>query len=341
MSLDSVFDALVFPPSSERLDLAQNEGRWAPDAEDGVEALIEAVSSPEWTNTDLTRHALLRANRCAPAEHDRWIANLLEFCVWESLAQPRRLALCQDLAARGAPFHHEPSWEGFGGLAHVAAEGGSLEALRWARELDPAALFRPGGAFGLTPFHCAAMRCDEQAVAVIEALAGWGLSAASVTSDGRNPLFRAQDPAVAQALMRAGADPLARDHRGFCALGFWLETGSWELARLCYLPEAPMARINEPLRFGSFNSPNAPPSRDLPAAIFAGSRQAARCEGFAESLVEMARMGADFHLRGPSGAAPLSSLRRGPGAAALAALERERLAESLISAPLSKESARL
>lgn len=329
MPLDDRFAGLVFPASSARLDLAANAGRFAPDPDAGSELLIEAASHPDWTNADLLSHALIRANRSDPAGHDQWIANLLEFCVWSSLSQPRRLALCQELVARGAPFVHEPSWAHFGGLAHAAAEGGSLEALLWARSLAPEDLFRPGGSFGLSPLHCAALRSDPHAVPVIEALLSWGLDASCSTQDGRNALFRVQDPDVASALIRSGADPLALDRRGFCALGFWLEVGFWDLARLCFTPDRPLASLNQPLSFGSFAHVNARPSRDLPAAIYAGSRHAQRSAAFAPALVEMARWGADFHLIGPDGEPPLSKLRQGPGSAALAALEAERLDQSL------------
>lgn len=314
------------------LDALAQVGRWAPDPEDGAEGLIEAVCDPLWRNEDLLRFVLIRAGRCDPERRAQWLAQLLEFSIWETHSQPRRLELCQGIVESGiAPFHHAPSWRHFGGLLHVASEAGSLEAARWAYRSAPSELFSLGGQYGLTPLHCAASRCDPQGLSVVEALLEWGLSASAQTNDDRNALFRVQDPAIASALMRAGADPLQPDSQGYCALGYWLETGAWDLARLCFIgeSEAPaLADINAPLRFGSFLSKgeSRPFLRELPAAIYALSASGARDALHAENLAEMARLGADFHRPGPRSRAPIEFVACGR---ALGALERQELSASV------------
>lgn len=322
--------------ASDVLSLASHQTRWAPEMGDyHSEVLSHHAANPQWRNEDLLTYTLRRANRCSAEGRATWMAYLLENCIWHTHTLPHRLHLCKEIIQTGlADFHYEPAWDGFGGLLHIAAEAGSLEALQWAYEQAPADLFRSGGSFRLTPLHCAALRDDEESSVIIEKLLAWGVDPHALTRDGRSALFRARIPQNAALLMKAGVNPLQDDYEGFSALGFWLEMGLWPLAKLYYQEHLDASNaLRMPLKYGSLHLHRYYTQSDLPASIYAQNIHTREHDGYVDHLLDMLHLGARFDVPGAGGKSTLDHIK---DASVRALLEREDLLMS--SVPLTRQS---
>jgi hypothetical protein len=162
-------------------------------------------------------------------------------------------------------------WSNYGGLLHVACEGGNMESIAWAFEREPAALHRRGGRFQLPSLH--ALCLNPSTPTAIEAfgfLTRHGASPSELSNDGRSALFRCGDPALSALFLAAGANPWLEDEDGFAPFGFWLELGYWRSALLA-LEREPL-HANEFQPWGSFSNGRGAPLHDRPLFILAASR---------------------------------------------------------------------
>ncbi len=202
------------------------------DPEDGAEHLMVRTDSLEWNNEMLLRDTLVRAGD-NPEYKKAWLFLLLEFCISFNHSSAERIALAQSIFSQKLCDPMEASRScSLGSFVHLAAETGSLAALDFALQIDPHGAYVTNGIFSQTPFHCAAIRDDEDAVRVIQRLQALNINPNTKDKDGLTPLFRSLNPQTTQALLEAGADPMIYGPHQVSPLATHLHYGSTESAKL-------------------------------------------------------------------------------------------------------------